>query len=218
MNRTIRTLITVAVVVGFRLTAYQFTNAENQKIDKAIDAYEAGNYSLAIEKSNQILSKKKVSSQAADIYNLLGLSHFELGELNKSVNAYQKAVELDPQYYQAWVNLGISYRHLEDYDRAEESYQQALAIEPNYANLHISLAALNIVRGDASKAISTLEKAIKLDATIPVAYSNLSVAYAMDSQFEKAEAALQKAVTLGYKNSDVIREEIEYFKSTVGAK
>jgi|GEM_PF-5372938 len=60
MNRTIRTLITIAVVAGFRFTAFQFANAENKKIDRVVNAYETGNYSLALGYENSDIVREEI--------------------------------------------------------------------------------------------------------------------------------------------------------------
>jgi Tfp pilus assembly protein PilF len=43
---------------------------------------------------------------------------------------WEKAVELDPTYAQAWNNLAIAYEHEGKFDEARKAYEKALALEP----------------------------------------------------------------------------------------
>jgi len=43
---------------------------------------------------------------------------------------WEKAVELDPTYAQAWNNLAIGYEHEGRFDDAEQAYQKALKLDP----------------------------------------------------------------------------------------
>ncbi len=44
---------------------------------------------------------------------------------------WQKAVEIDPTYGEAWNDLGIGYEQLGQFDDARKAYEKALAVEPN---------------------------------------------------------------------------------------
>jgi Flp pilus assembly protein TadD len=43
---------------------------------------------------------------------------------------WQKAVEIDPTYGEAWNDLGIGYEQLGKFDDARKAYEKALAVEP----------------------------------------------------------------------------------------
>jgi len=43
---------------------------------------------------------------------------------------WEKAVELDPTYAQAWNNLAIAYEHEGKFEEARKAYEKALALEP----------------------------------------------------------------------------------------
>jgi len=72
------------------------------------------------------------------------------------IEAYEKAVELDPHSAGALVNLGTIYFNARDLARAERYYRQATEVDPSYALAHFDLANLFDERGDRPKASNTI--------------------------------------------------------------
>jgi tetratricopeptide (TPR) repeat protein len=66
-----------------------------------------------------------------------------IGDLNKAIYYYQKAIELSPKTAEYYNNLGIVYMLKDDYDEAIKMYTKALEINPSftqvYSNLEIAL-------------------------------------------------------------------------------
>lgn len=213
MKRIARILISIVVVTGIKTAIYRYKNPGDIQIAQGIEAYTDGNYDLAVQELQLALEKNYTNYQPSEVYNLLGSAYLELDNLEKSISAYQKAIEFNPDSYQVWVNLGIAYRQSGDLERAEQSYQKALRIEPNYAELYASIGVLYIVKGEPEKAVLALETSIELDSQLPVAYSNLALAYAMVDRFEEADTSLQQATVLGYQNSALVKERIEQLKT-----
>jgi len=180
---------------------------------RGIEAYEAGRYDEAVNELQQAIEAGVTQYDIEEVYTILGNTYDNLDLYDEAVDAHEKALELNPDYFKAWVNLGITYRHEGDLDRAEESYNKALNLAPDYAELHASIGALDIIMGEPEKAIEALERAIGLDSQLAVAHSNLALAYAMVGRFEEAEASLQQAIILGYDNWAVIQERIDSLKA-----
>ncbi len=178
-----------------------------------LQAFESQEYQFAAVEFERAIEQGVSKYKPEEVYTLLGRAYEKDEQYDKAIAAYQKAVEINPQYYKAWVNLGVAYRLSGDIDRAEASYTEALAIEPDYAELHASLGALYIFKNEPHKALDALANAIELDPQLAVAHANMAVAYAMTGQFERAEEALNDAIQLDYDNSIVIRARIESLRA-----
>ena len=55
----------------------------------------------------------------------------KLGRLEEAVASYDKAVEIKPDYHQAWNNRGIALRKLGRLEEAVASYDKAVEIKPD---------------------------------------------------------------------------------------
>ena len=62
-----------------------------------------------------------------------GYSLTELGHFGEAVEAYDRAIKLQPDYAWAWARKGRTQRLLERYEDALGSYDEALRIQPRYA-------------------------------------------------------------------------------------
>ncbi len=201
----------VAVVV--LLTACGSSDSGDARVVKGLAAFDAEDYPLAIHEFEQAIRLGVSDYELAEVYTVLGRAYEGTTQFDKAIAAYEKATEINPNYYKAWVNLGIAHRLTGDLEQAEESYNQALNIEPNYAELHASLGALHIFKNEPEKALQSLSRAISLDPQLAVAHANIAVAYAMVGQFDLSDAELEQAATLGYPNTAIIKARIDALKA-----
>jgi tetratricopeptide (TPR) repeat protein len=102
------------------------------------------------------------------------------------IEAYQKAVEIDPKAAGALVNLGTLYFHARQWREAEDYYRRALDADPNYALAHFDLANLYDERGERSRAIEHYRAALKIAPNYADAHYNLALLYQGSQQPMKA--------------------------------
>jgi tetratricopeptide (TPR) repeat protein len=102
------------------------------------------------------------------------------------IEAYQKAIELDPKSAGALVNLGTIYFNTRKWSDAEARYRQALEVDPEYALAHFDLANLYDERGDRTKALTHYEAALRISPNYADAHYNLALLYQGSSQSMKA--------------------------------
>ncbi len=114
--------------------------------------YEEGFWKACLAKNPQ--------SAMADVS--LGNYYFLHGQ--KTVLAIpfdQKAIALDPRFFEAWNNLGVCLAYDREYDKAEECFQKALEINPGFGNSAVVLSALYQQQGKYGDAIAVLTDALK---------------------------------------------------------
>jgi tetratricopeptide (TPR) repeat protein/ssDNA-binding Zn-finger/Zn-ribbon topoisomerase 1 len=84
------------------------------------------------------------------------------GEPRKAIKDYLHALEMDPRFIGAWVNLADVYRQLGRESDAETVLKRGLSRLPESADLHHSLGLLLIRTGDRDGAMNALAKATTL--------------------------------------------------------
>jgi tetratricopeptide (TPR) repeat protein len=102
------------------------------------------------------------------------------------IEAYLKALELDPKSAGAFVNLGTIYFNARRWQDAERYYREALEVDPEYALAHFDLANLYDERGDRAKALEHYEAALRIAPTYADAHYNLALLYQSFNQPMKA--------------------------------
>jgi Tfp pilus assembly protein PilF len=95
-------------------------------------------------------------------YNELAESLRQNHQLTSEIDNLQRAVSLDPDYFQAHYNLGSAYEEVLDFDHALGEYQRAHIGEPNADAVTNNLARLLILRrNDFAGALSILDPALE---------------------------------------------------------
>ena len=102
------------------------------------------------------------------------------------IEAYLKAVELDPNSAGALVNLGTIYFNAHQWKEAERYYTQAIEVDPDYALAHFDFANLCDERGDHALALEHYLTALRLSPSYADVHYNIALLYQSVSQPMKA--------------------------------
>jgi tetratricopeptide (TPR) repeat protein len=93
------------------------------------------------------------------------------------VEAYQKALQHDPDAAGPHVNLGTVYFHLKQWQDAERHYRAAIALRADYALAHFNLGNLHDELNDGEQAQLCYEKALSIDPSYSDAHYNLALLF-----------------------------------------
>ena len=72
--------------------------------------------------------------------------------------AFRKAVELKPDYAEAWNELGYAYRHLGNYPESVKAYDEALRLKPRFPEALEYLGEAYVKMGRLDDARKVLER------------------------------------------------------------
>jgi tetratricopeptide (TPR) repeat protein len=106
--------------------------------------------------------------------------------IEQIIEAYDKAVRLDPKSAGALVNLGTIYFNMQKWKDAEKYYQNALIADPGYALAHFNLANLYDERGARAQALEHYQAALQIAPSYADAHYNLALLYQASNQAMKA--------------------------------
>jgi tetratricopeptide (TPR) repeat protein len=86
-------------------------------------------YEESMRTIDQVL---QIDPSNAEAFFMFGVNFKELGDRNRAINSFQKAVEYDPDLVDAWINLGQLYAEIEP-ELARKFFDTALDINPRDA-------------------------------------------------------------------------------------
>lgn len=111
---------------------------------------------LEIRRPNDEVAMRRVlaasAPQASEAQLRLAETLRQSGQHTEAVDAYRRAVMLDPMNALAHVNLGVSAMASGQVDEAIAAYERALMLNPGIAAAHFNLASLLAARGDIGRA------------------------------------------------------------------
>jgi tetratricopeptide (TPR) repeat protein len=141
------------------------------------------------------------SPEKARAHNNLGLAMEEARGLAAAAPHYARAVQLDPNYWEALSNLGRAMYEEKRYREAETYWTRRVQIQSADADAHVDLGNALLMQGKASDAIARYVDALDREPGNPDALTALGNAYLQlgdakkaVSQFEAAIAADPEAV------------------------
>lgn len=165
--------------------------------------YERENYE---EAEALLLKVAKKAPLFADIFNKLGVIYHHQGSFGKAVRHFQKALDINPAYTEASLNLAVTLNNLGKYDEALATFQKAARfahpgpntldpyIKGKLANQHADLACTYYDLGLIHEAIEEFRRALALGPEFADLRSKMAVALREIGRYDEAVAEFQKAI------------------------
>ena len=63
-------------------------------------------------------------------------------EYNQAISVYEKALELNPEYYEAYNNAGIIYNQIKNYKKAVTYVENANTLNPEFSNAYNNMGVI----------------------------------------------------------------------------
>jgi Flp pilus assembly protein TadD len=166
----------------------------------------------------------KDGTLASDVLNYFnsGVTFYNQKEYLKAIQAYQKVIELDPAYVEAYNNLGIIYQMMGDVDRAFGAYQKATEINPKYEKGYNNLGILLLLKGRYEEALEAFQKALAINPNNIESHINLGILFMKKGQSDEAIESYQKALAIDplhretHYNIALLYEQLENFELAIG--
>ena len=119
-----------------------------------------------------------------------------IGQIERAIEAYLRAVELNPDSAKVYNNRGNAYEIKNDVDHAITDYTKAIELNPEFAVAYSNRGAAYDIKGYADRAIADLDKAIALDPDGVMAYYNRGIVYQGKDDIDRAIEDYTKAIAL----------------------
>ena len=135
------------------------------------------------------------SANATELYKQAN-TLYELQRYKDALTNYEKAVEIRPDYAQAWNGQAKTLSELKEYQLALAAYDKAIQIHPNYLEAWSGRGFVlnNLQR--YQEAIASFDKALQLENKSPEVWNAKGEAFSNLNQYDKAIKSYEKALEL----------------------
>ena len=125
-----------------------------------------------------------------------GTRHMETGDVAGAEDCFRKAVQIAPDFAEAYANLGLMLDKRNDTEAAEICFRRSMELDPAYSETHLNLGVLLANGKRFIEAETAYRLAIALKPHSPAGWSNLGVLYACMKREREAEQCHRTAMSL----------------------
>jgi tetratricopeptide (TPR) repeat protein len=129
------------------------------QLQALVTLYNEGQLVRVVEQA-QALTKQY--PEAFTVWNLLGASAAQIGQLDQAIFAFKRVLTIKPNYAEAHYNTGKVLKEQGKLEEAIESYKEAVAIRPNYAKAYNNMGNVLQEQGKQEEAKETYHKALDI--------------------------------------------------------
>jgi tetratricopeptide (TPR) repeat protein/SAM-dependent methyltransferase len=148
-----------------------------------------------IQVLEQITVLLEMFPNSSFLHNISGAVYKGLGHLDTSIEAYKKALAINPDHSEAYYNMGVAFEDQGKLKEAIDVYKKVLTLDPYYVQAHFSMGNALKDQCQLADAIQAYTKAITLKPDYTEALNNMSVAL-QQITFKKPIPGLQNIITL----------------------
>lgn len=190
------------------------------KFQQAMELFQAGQLIQA-----QVLCEQILKSQPRhfDALHLSGVIATQTKNPQKAVELIGKAIKINPDNADFYVNRGFALQELKQLNAALDSYDKAIAIKPDYVRAYYNRALVLQELKQLDAALASYDKAIVLKPDYAIAYSNRGVVLEGLKQLDAALASYDKAIALkpdfamAYNNRGGVLQELKQLDAALAS-
>ena len=162
---------------------------------------------MAFEEAHLMSQSNPNIRLESDFYFYYGAACERNGEFERSVNLFKKAIELNPDYADAYNYLGYMYADKGiNLDESLKLIEKAISYEPNNGAFIDSLGWIYYKLGKYDQALVELQKAVDLIKDDAVVFDHLGDVYQKLGKRDEAAIQWQKAFQHDPKNEAVLKK------------
>ena len=142
----------------------------------------------------------EISPRSIFYYNR-GVFYREQGQVELALGDYSKALEINPNYADAYGNRGVLYQQQGQVELALADYNQVLEINPNNADAYNNRGALYQQQGKVELALADYNQVLEINPNNASAYNNRGALYQQQGKVELAQADYNQVLEINPNNA-----------------
>ena len=158
-------------------------------VNKLIGLHRDQQFGNAIEEAQEFVQKWP---QYGFGWNMLASCFQATGKLDQAADAYQRAIEVEPNNPQSLNNYGNLLRETGQLERSFEILTKAVETDPNFAIAHYNLGISQASLEKYSEAESSFKMAIQIDPQFADAHNYLGNQYRSNNHLMKPSKLIRR--------------------------
>jgi|SRR5208283_2635915 len=147
--------------------------------------------------------KSNIPAYGAAYFNNMGKLYLKQQEYEKAIAEFDKLIDRDPGYSNAYLNRGLAKGYLNKYDDAIADFSSAISVAPYDSIAYFNRGFCYHSIAEYEKAIDDYTRAIELNYPHFDVYLNRSRCYEAIKDKERAGRDLQEAIKRGFKEDQI---------------
>jgi tetratricopeptide (TPR) repeat protein len=131
---------------------------QQQALDRAIDLHGSGDLAAAETLYRAVL---EACPDQADALHYLGVIALQSGRFDEAIDLIQRAIDVQPDFVGAIVNLAHGLNATEQYEAAVEQFEAALKLQPDLTDTRRNLADTLLRMGRVENAIERYQQVLE---------------------------------------------------------
>jgi predicted O-linked N-acetylglucosamine transferase (SPINDLY family) len=172
---------------------------DKSQLDLIISLFSNGKVQEALDQIDPIIQD---NSNDAVLFNIRGACYAHIGEPIMAIKQYEKAVEIDPNYSEAYSNLAITLQELGELEKALKNFEKAFSLKPEKMATANAISSILSEINDPNISINYYKKIIELSPALYIVHFNLGIAYQELNFIDKAINSYKEAINLNPEFSD----------------
>ncbi|PJA40645.1 hypothetical protein CO178_01795 [candidate division WWE3 bacterium CG_4_9_14_3_um_filter_34_6] len=153
----------------------------------------------------------KTAPSSPNTHNNMGDVYVRNGEFEKAVEEFKMAIQINPNYADAYHNLANTYQQMAEFNSENsnflqlsiDSYNEAIKYNPNLWQSYQNIGIIYFNAGDYENSIGFFEKAFSKNPNINLAY-NLALVYSKADKPDQAKKLLLDILAVDPSNQRVL--------------
>ncbi|MBF0279364.1 MAG: tetratricopeptide repeat protein [SAR324 cluster bacterium] len=142
-------------------------------------------YELALQYLNKTFELTN-ENPFIEIYNYRGLTYLGLGQYDLALKDYNKALQMDPEYVNAYLNRGNTHIRLAQNEQALLDFNQAIKLDPKNVGGYFNRGNMYLWQRQYRQALEDYKTVLRLDPSEIKAWINRGTAHLYLQQYEQA--------------------------------
>ncbi len=154
-------------------------------------------YDQAMAEVNTVLQQNIYNAEA---YFLKGLIYKDMGETERAITSFQAAVQMEPKYYDGYIQLGLAYTKKKD-PLALQYFDNAIRVDSMNMEGHYAKAMYHQSQEKYADAKKVFKHAIGLNRNYAEAHYNIGWMLLQEDSTEKAKREFERVIVLDPTNA-----------------